>query len=189
MKTRSFFWAMALSPLLFTASCSDDDDNAPDEPVNEEELITTVNLTFTSGGGSVTATWQDLDGPGGEDPIIDNLTLDTNVTYTLSVQFLNEQEDPAEDVTEEVLEEALEHQVFFLVDAGLPLSIAYNDTDSDGNPIGVSNTAVTSGSGGGNLEVVLRHVPDKNAAGVSDGQIENAGGDTDVQVQIPVTIN
>lgn len=188
MNTKSIFWAMALLPLLFATSCSEDDDNVPEQPENEEELITTVVLTFTSGSDNVTATWQDLDGPGGNNPIVDSLNLDTNATYSVKVQFLNEQENPAEDITTEVLEEGVEHQVFFLADASLPINVSYNDSDDNGNPIGLSNNANTAGSGSGNLEVILRHKPDKNAAGVSDGLIENAGGETDVQVQFPVII-
>lgn len=188
MITKSIFWRMALLPLLFTASCSNDDDNVPTKPENEEELITTVMLTFTTNSGFTTATWQDLDGPGGNNPIVDSLNLDTNATYSVKVQFRNEQENPAEDITAEVLEEGVEHQVFFLLDAGLPMNVSYNDSDDNGNPIGLRNNAATAGSGSGNLEVILRHKPDKNAAGVDAGQIENAGGETDVQVQFPVII-
>jgi hypothetical protein len=36
--------------------------------------------------------------------------------------------------------------------------------------------------------VTLRHEPDKGAAGVSGGDITNAGGDTDIEVTFPVVI-
>jgi hypothetical protein len=40
----------------------------------------------------------------------------------------------------------------------------------------------------GSLEIVLRHQPDKDASGVDQGEIENAGGETDVQVEFPLSI-
>lgn len=186
MRTKSFLWALAL-PLFVSYSCDDDDDAVP-PPVNEEELITTVNLSFANGAEVRTATWQDLDGPGGNAPVISGVNLDTSIVYTLTLSFLNEQENPAEDITEEVREEDEEHQVFFSVSSGLPLEVNYRDQDGNGNPLGVLNEAITLGTGNGDLQVTLRHEPDKDAAGVSDGVIDNAGGETDVEVSIPITI-
>ena len=40
----------------------------------------------------------------------------------------------------------------------------------------------------GNLTITLRHEPSKNAVGVSDGDITNAGGETDVQAVFPIVI-
>ena len=38
------------------------------------------------------------------------------------------------------------------------------------------------------MVVVLRHLLDKFAEGVADGDITNAGGDTDVEVSFPIVI-
>ena len=48
----------------------------PNEPVdpNEEELITTFNVNLEANGQSLTLNYQDLDGDGGNDPVI---TMDT----------------------------------------------------------------------------------------------------------------
>ena len=86
-------------------------DDLPD--VEEEELITTISLTFTninSPSDVRTVTWRDLDGDGGNAPIITPLTLQPNAVYNVSVtSLLNETETPAEDVKEEVEEEKDEH--------------------------------------------------------------------------------
>ena len=42
---------LALAGITLFVSCSDDD-NAP-EPVNEEEVITTMNVTLAASGGTI----------------------------------------------------------------------------------------------------------------------------------------
>ncbi|MFY0593948.1 hypothetical protein [Roseivirga sp.] len=168
-------------------SCDNDDP----EPVNEEELITTVNVTFTNtanAGDVVTATFQDLDGPGGNAATQSNLALSANSTYTVSIEFLNEQETPAEDITEEVAEEDDEHQVFYVATAGLNFTFAYTDQDGDGNPLGLAGTATTGAASTGSVTVSLIHEPTKTGAGVSDGDPTNANGETDVEVTFTTTI-
>ena len=39
------------------------------------------------------------------------------------------------------------------------------------------------------MTVILRHEPDKAGAGVSDGDITNAGGETDIEVTFPFELN
>jgi hypothetical protein len=173
--------------LLLFISCNDDDPT----PVNEEEVITTVRLTFIpiSGGTPIIANWKDLDGDGGNAPTVEPVILAKNTTYSMNVQFLNEQESPAEDITEEVEEEANEHQVFF-TNTVTGLTIEYNDTDNGNQPIGLKNVVKTLGAGSGTIKVILKHEPNKNAAGVAAGDVTNAGGDTDVETNpaFPVTI-
>ena len=185
---KSVFFSMAAVAVLFS-SCKDEDDNTP-PPVNEEELITTVVLNFspTSGGTDVEFRFTDLDGAGGNAPVIDNGVLADSSAYDVTVQFLNETESPAEDITAEVLAEAEEHQVFYLIEQGLELDFDYQDTDGDGNPVGIMTEFYTGAPGTGSLQVVLRHEPDKAAQGVAAGDIANAGGETDVEVTFEVTI-
>lgn len=186
MKTiNSIKYLTFLVMILAISACGTDDP----EPVNEEELITTVRVTFTSAAAAtVTATFTDQDGPGGDDPVIVNPTLMANTTYTVTVEFLNEQESPAEDITAEVREEADEHQVFVVPGAGLNLTYAYNDEDGNGDPIGLSGTVTTTTASTGNLTVSLIHEPVKDAANVSAGDPTNAGGETDVTVTFSATI-
>lgn len=176
---------IALLGLLVLSSCDDDDP----EPENEEELITTVNVIFEdlSNDSIYTLTFRDLDGDGGDEPVITTEPLPANSEFRVDVEFLDESDDPAEDITDEVREEAEEHQVFFLID-GLNLTHSYDDEDVNGNPLGVVNTMQTGEAGNGTLRIVLRHEPDKFAEGVSDGDITNAGGETDIDVEFDVEI-
>ena len=169
---------------LFTA-CNDDEATPP----NEEEVITTLIMTFTpdGGGAAVAFTFQDLDGDGGNAPTTITAPLAANTTYNTTVTFLNETETPAEDITEEVKEEDEEHQVFYGI-TGANLTVAYADADADTNPVGVETVVTTGDASTGTLNVVLRHEPDKNAAGVSDGDITNAGGSSDIDVTFDVDI-
>lgn len=188
MKAIKFLSMLAIAALTFN-SCSNDDD-APD-PVNEEEVITTVIVTLApQSGNTVTLTSRDLDGDGPNAPVVTvSGTLNTSTFYTGSVQFLNELENPAEDITEEVAEEDDEHQVFYSVTGGVG-TITYTDSDANGNPVGLSFTLATGANPvNGVLSVTLRHEPNKDAAGVSDGDITNAGGETDVEVSFNVAVN
>ncbi len=184
---KSIFTMLSMA-LVILSSCKEEKNTPP--PVNEEELITTVVLTFSpqSGGDVVEFRFTDLDGSGGNPPVISNGVLTDSSTYDVTVMLLNEAESPAEDLTAEVLAEAEEHQVFYLIEVGLEMDYIYQDTDADGNPIGLMTEFYTGASGSGNLQVVLRHQPDKSAQGVNVGDITNAGGETDVEVTFEVTI-
>jgi len=154
-----------------------------------EELITTLNytLTPTDGGAAVTLSFKDVDGDGGDAPTITGGTLAANKTYTGALDLLNESESPAESITEEIQEEDEEHQFFFQSDIS-GLSISYGDQDANGNPLGLSSTLSTADAGSGSITIILRHEPDKSAAGVADGDITNAGGSTDIEVTFPVDV-
>ena len=177
--------ALALALPVFFVSCDDDD---PDIP-NEEELITTVNYSLTpiGGGATVVLSFQDLDGDGGNAATITGGTLSANETYSASLELLNESEAPVEDITLEIEEEDLDHQFFFQSTIA-DLNISYSDMDSSGNPIGLETTLTTGAAGSGTITVTLKHEPMKNAAGVSDGDITNAEGETDIEVTFPVDV-
>lgn len=176
---------MFIAALAF-AGCSKD--NAP-TPVNEEELITTVILEFTDNNGNMARfTYRDLDGTGPDTAIVVNDTLLANTNYSASVTFLNESETPAEDITEEVREEGADHQLFFGLTPILNLSFEYADSDANQNPIGLLTNFSTGAASNGALSLTLRHEPNKSASGVAEGDISNAGGETDVAVSFMVHI-
>lgn len=166
--------------LIALAACSSDDDNPA--PVNEEEVITTVTATLTpvGGGTAITLRSRDLDGDGPNAPVITiSGDLATGTTYNGALTLSNETESPAEDITAEVSAEGADHQFFFTSGIG---TVAYNDTDTNGDPIGLAFTLTTTTATTGNLTIILRHEPNKSATGVSSGDILNAGGETDVEV-------
>lgn len=182
MKKFNAFILTVMVSLFFTA-CSNDD-----KPVNEEEVITTVIATFVGGGQTITLTSRDLDGDGPNPPVITVSGPFTNgVTYTGSLTFLNELESPVEDVTLEIEEEGDEHQVFFQITNNLGI-FTYTDVDVNGKPIGLNFTFTTQNTGTGQLTITLKHEPNKNAPGVAEGNIANAGGETDAEVSFEVVV-
>lgn len=183
---------LSLSLLLFLASCSDD---ADPEPVNEEEVITTLSLVFTpqGGGQAVEYRFTDLDGDGPNAPVTEVIpaasTLTFGTSYDVSVSFFNESEIPVENVTTEIAAEDDDHLVVFSYPAGLFSTFTYNDTDGT-FPVGLSTqcTVGNSGLAQGFLTVILVHEGDKTASGASlGGEVLNAsrantGGETDIEV-------
>ena len=172
--------------VIFT-NCNDDD--LPME--NEEELITTLTYTLTpmSGGTPIIMSFRDIDGDGGDPPIISTQRLTSGVAYTGVLTLANESETPTEDITEEIEEEAEEHQFFFEIGGSIDMDITYADQDADGNPIGLTTELIAGDPGSGSLVITLRHEPDKSGMGVANGEIANAGGETDIEVSFFVTID
>ena len=189
-----------------SVGCTPGGVDTPSPEDNPQEVITTVELTFTpSGGGdSVVARFADPENDG--DPIVDPIALADGGNYTLAIRFLNELASPTEDVTEEVLDEADEHQVFIYGDvvdgpaSTVPNAIltqAYADEDDNGFPIGLNHDLVANAAGTGSLSVLLRHLPPENDTPVKTADLAEdfaangeAGipGDTDVNVTFDVEV-
>ncbi|MBT8206285.1 MAG: type 1 periplasmic binding fold superfamily protein [Eudoraea sp.] len=183
MKTIKAILSLALVSVLFI-SCSNDDDT-PD-PVNEEELITTMTITLTpqAGGGDIVLQSQDLDGDGPNAPVVTvSGPLAASATYTGTIVLLNETENPPEDITEEVEEEAEEHQFFYQV-TGSITGVTYSDQDGNGNPVGLTFELTTGAVGGATLNATLRHEPKKP----NDGTLADAGGETDITQTFTLTV-
>ncbi|MBC3760001.1 type 1 periplasmic binding fold superfamily protein [Hyunsoonleella sp. SJ7] len=180
---------LILAMLVGTFVACDNDDDTP-APVVEEEVITTMTITLTPVGGGTTVTMQtrDTDGDGPNPPVVtDPVNLTANTTYNGSIELLNELETPAEDITEEVEEEDEEHQFFFEATNSIA-TFAYSDMDADNNPIGLSFTLTTGAAGTGTVTVTLIHEPMKDASGVSNGDMTNAGGEEDITETFNVVV-
>lgn len=174
---------IAIAALISLNSCSNDD-----KPVNEDEVITTVTTTLTGGGQIITLTSRDLDGDGPNAPVITvSGNLVANTTYTGAVTFLNEIANPVDNITSEILAEGVDHQLFYQAPSALG-TFTYSDTDTNGRPIGLQFTFLTGSAASGSVIVTLKHLPNKSAAGVTSGDITNAGGATDAAVTYPITI-
>ena len=179
--------SIAIITLLFITSCSDDDTPII---VVEEEVITTMTVTLTPDGGgtAIILKTQDLDGDGPNAPVVTvSGNLAAGTTYNGSIELLNETESPAEDITEEVEELDDEHQFFFQATNALA-TFNYSDTDGDGNPVGLSFTLTAGNAGTGTVSITLIHEPIKDASGVSEGNIANAGGESDIEAIFPITV-
>jgi len=185
--TLKFLWALPLFAVISLTSCDKDDPEIP----NEEELITTLVYTLTPEGGGTPVEFRftDLDGDGGDAPVITNGTLASNTTYSGVITLLNEAETPIEDITAEVEEEDEDHQLFFTFsNQSFSGGFDYSDADGNGNPIGLLTTFATGTPLTSDLTITLRHEPNKGATGVAAGDITNAGGETDIEVTFEVTI-
>lgn len=173
--------AIASFTITFTG-CKDDEVIAPPDQ-NEEELITTVELTFQNSTDSNDVRifkFADPDGDGGNAPtLFDTIKLEANSSYTLGVRFLDESKTPAEDITEEVREEADEHLVCYTSAGNITTTI----TDQDGNnqALGLRATVQTQEAQQTNFMVSLKHQP-----GVKNGSCNV--GETDVEVDFTAVI-
>ncbi len=184
MRKLNFLATVLFTTLLFV-SCSKDDDSTP-EPVNEEEVITTLTATLVPAGQGTTITLksQDLDGDGPNAPVITvSGNLSAGVIYNGTIELLNEMESPAEDITEEIEEEDLDHQFFYTIGGGLDVTTSYENNDSEGNPLGTEFTLVAGAASSGALTFTLRHEPTKPNTGLDD-----AGGETDISVTFNLTV-
>jgi hypothetical protein len=174
-----FSSAFLIATMLLMSGCKDDP-----KPVNEEEVITTLNLTLTpaGGGSTVTLRFYDEDGDGSIQPQKTvSGPLAPNKTYTGAITLLNETETPAGDITAEIREEANDHLFCFTI-TNTNLTISATDHDSNNLPVGLETSWVTGAAGTGVVKVVLRHQP-----GQKTGNCPGAG-DTDIEVDFDVTI-
>lgn len=172
------FMLAVLALLATLAACGN-----PGGDASNEELITTVTLTFSPAtGAAITAEFNDNDGDGGDPPTVDPVNLTAGM-YALTVGFENRLESPPEVITDEILHEAVDHQVFFVTTG--PLAHAYADADANGLPIGITNT-VDATAGTGQLTITLRHMPAVNGQPVKDGT--TMSGTIDATATFTVTV-
>jgi hypothetical protein len=190
--------ASPLLPLLIlVGACSDVKDHDHDHDHNHG-LTTALVLTFepSGGGDALEFVWSDPD-----------VVLSDASDYTLELTVLNELEDPVEDVTVEIEEESDVHQFFFTgsgVDGPATgdnpsalISHDYADEDTNGLPFGLRSDISTLALGSAELTVTLRHMPpegdeDVKVAGlaeaVAEGGFAAIGGDNDIQITFPLTV-
>lgn len=156
--------------------------------VNEEELITTLTYNLKAADGSLAELqFRDLDGDGGNPPVITAGNLKANTSYDGILTLLNETASPIQNISDEVKTEATDHQFFFR-QTQLNLTIAYVDSDNNGKPLGLKTKVVTGAASTGKLQITLKHKPNKSGMNVSTGDIANAGGETDIQVEFDIVI-
>ncbi len=206
-----FVTTAAMLAAALTFSCADDNDSNPmgpdDMDAHEEddhdddhghgpgevELITTLKITLTPQGGGtpLTVQFQDLDGEGGNAPVVDRIVVDAGTVYDGMIQELNELESPPEDITVEIREEAEVHQLFFETLGGFaPATVAYADKESDyvtnsgaDHPVGLKFTlTVPDNARNGQFRVSQSHYD----AGPKDGVTPS--DETDIEVTFEVEV-
>jgi len=175
MKTSIF---LLLAGCAILTSCEPNTDNP-----NEQEIVTTLRITATEVPvwTPLVFEFNDPDGDGGNAPTIDTLHLAASTTYQVSLELLNESVSPVDTITHEIEEEGTDHQ-FFFVPAGVSITASYDDQDSNGDPVGLHSTWTTGAASSGTLRLTLKHLDGLP----KDGNINT--GDTDIQVDFPVSI-
>ncbi len=191
MEKRLKYMTWLLAGTIALAGCKKDKEEDPitPPPVNEEEVINQITLHFHSLHDVEHKHFEfyDADGDGGIAPVITTDTLSADSVYNVEIELNNTITDPDENITTEVQDESDVHQFFFQPN-GANVTVAYADTDANGLPIGLECVWTVGAASNGTITVTLRHEPDKTAAGVSAGDITNAGGETDAEVTFPVVI-
>lgn len=171
--------------LIFFGSCQPND-----EPINQEELITTFIYTLVdSSGNHVILSFKDVDGSGGINPIyFVSGAFKANTTYVGRLDLLNESAIPVDTITNEIITEDFAHQFFYLKSSPLNAIFQYADVDKNGKPLGVKTSMTTGSPSIGTIKIILRHEPNKNALNVSQGDITNAEGETDIEVEFNIEV-
>lgn len=153
--------------LLFTISSCKKTDNE-----TATENITRVTLHFTGDGVDTSFVWSDIDGPGGNNPIVPVIALPAGKTLTCSIGFWDDSVSPVNELTPEI---AAENKVHLVVYSTVlqTLQIQYADTDDNGAPLGLATQWITHGISEGTVTVTLHHEPsDKSNLASPGGEVD-----------------
>lgn len=181
-KTLRVLLVIAGFALIFT-SCKKD----PVEEQNDNEVITTVQLNFTpvGGGAALTYKWEDLDGDGGANPIIDVVTLAPATTYNVQLTLLDKTKTPPVITSDEVLSEAIDHR-FYFEPTGVNITVSNLSNDPNGIPVGLTSTWTTGAASTGAIKITLRHY--ENGGKASADLVSDAKSSTDVEASFNATV-
>ena len=168
--------------MAIVTSCKKDEPS----PVEDNENLTTVKLKFTESGTTSTFTFKDLDGPGGNAPTIDKISLKPNKTYTLAVEILDETKKPVETVSDAIFTERDEHLFEYVPTPSSILSVTTTDKDTRGLPVGLTASVKTTAAGTGKLQVVLHHQPPVNGKIIKTGAFNLGSIDFDGTYDVEV---
>jgi len=167
-----------ITSLAFQA-CKKD---SPPNP-NEQELITTVKLSFVDQNGTESVyQWHDIDGAGGNNPIIDTIRLTEGAIYVMTVSFLDESKNPVQDITSEIKDESESHLILASADNNLNLQFIIQDKDDKNLPLGLTQIVQLGTKGSGNINLLLLHQSDKTSSDPA------TTGETDIEVKFPAIV-
>jgi hypothetical protein len=138
-------------------------------PVQDNEFISTMRLTFTEGTNKLVYSIKDLDGDGGKAPVIDVIKLSPNKTYVLTTEFLDETKNPGVNLTSEIEAESAEHLVVFESSSTNLLTVTRTDKDSRNFEVGLKASAKTNAVVNGTLKVSLKHQPEVGGKPTKNG--------------------
>ncbi len=159
------------------------------EPVDDNELITTVELTFTDTNKKVsTFSFQDKDGDGKTPPEkFDKIVLDKNMSYSLEINVYDETKNPMVNITEQIKLESDVHLFVFKIAPASLFNLKATDKDKNGLPIGLLSSGTTQNAmGSGKLNLILKHQPPINGKAVKTGS--ESGGSSDIDLIFDLSI-
>lgn len=181
--------------LCLLASCKKSEDAAKPVINTPQEQITTVIISGynhhlpADSNFFVKATWEDLDGNGGNVPTIDSLQLDTGVTYDFQLLLLDKTKKPYDTISNEVLELGNIHQLFYTPSSTLLGKVLIDRLDMDQNtppmPIGLRTQWQISSFPGytlpltGTLNIILSHYD-----GIPKTSLPSPESDIDITVPV-----
>ena len=151
---------------------------------NQEEVITTLNLKFTpvGGGSTLISGFDDPDGPGGNAPTQNIISLARGVVYNVEIELLDKTAIPAADITAEVLGESEAHRIYYETAGAAAFTISNLDVDVNSVPLGVKSRWTSSIAGTGTVKVTLRHYPGTPPGKESSDPVSSPKSGTDIEV-------
>lgn len=163
---------LTIITILAFSSCKKDD---PKNPIatNPQEVLTTVLISGYNHDEpnntkyQFSYKWEDLDGDGGNQPIIDTLVLDTGIEYHCHVLIIDKTKVPYDTVSYAIEEEKNAHQFFYTPGESLIGKLSTEILDFDDNnpklPVGLEFHLLTKSNQSyalpllGTLNMVLSH--------------------------------
>lgn len=179
MKNIKKFLALVVLVTLIITSCNK---NVNEEENNDNEVITTVELHFTQtlGGVPQVYKWEDLDGDGGANPVVQEINLAANKTYNVEILMLDKTKSPVDTISNEVLDEAIEHRFYFIPTAASNIIVGNLTNDINGIPVGLGSVWSTGAAANGNINIVLRHY--ENGGKLAADLVNDTKSTTDADV-------
>ncbi len=169
-------------------SCKKDDDVKPEE--NNEEVITTMKLSFVpvGGGASREFMFDDPDGPGGNVPSKQTINLVPNKTYKVSMILLNKTKNPVDTISNEVQTESASHRIYYEPTSGSNINVTNLDVDGNGVPLGLKSDWVTTTAATGKIKITLRHYPSNPPNKAVGDLVNSTKSSTDIEVEFDTII-
>jgi small nuclear ribonucleoprotein (snRNP)-like protein len=148
----------------------------------EQEVVTTVKIKLTdSAGNAKTFTWEKKDPNSAAAPVVDTIKLVSNKVYTGELTILNASVNPVIDLTQEIRDKKADH-LFVFRSASSSLKITITDLDANQKPVGLTTTWIGQAIGTANVNILLKHLPNKTAAS------PETTGSTDIDATFPIKV-
>jgi hypothetical protein len=184
-KSLVYIMLIVVISTILTSCKKDNNDVTKPSDINEGELITTVQFRIVDTDSPYVEhifRYRDVDGLGGNAPVIDTIKLDTGKIYSVTLLLLDESKNPIDTISNEVLAESKDHLVIYETPS-ISLQITINDFDTNNPalPLGLLTSWTTSAPVNTTLKVTLKHQP-----GIKNGDATR--GETDVEVTFPLSI-